>query len=89
MVLCFPESVQRAWIGTAEQYTSTQAYLEKVVEHLKDLTLQDALRQIITNATDPHDEVEREAGEEVCYTKASFEAGASTLECDNQGCGQP
>ena len=43
MVLDFPESVQRAWIGTAEYYTSTQAYLEKVVEHLKDLTLQDAL----------------------------------------------
>ena len=43
MVLDFPESVQRAWIGTAEYYTSTQAYLEKVVEHLKDLTPQDAL----------------------------------------------
>ena len=43
MVLDFPESVLRAWIGTAEYYTSTQAYLEKVVEHLKDLTLQDGL----------------------------------------------
>ena len=43
MVLGFPESVQRAWIGTAEYYTSTQAYLERVVEHLKDLSLEDAL----------------------------------------------
>ena len=41
MVLGFPESVQRAWIGTAEYYTSTQACLERVVEHLKDLSLED------------------------------------------------
>ena len=43
MVLGFPESVQRAWIGSAEYYTSTQACLEKVVECLEDMTLEDAL----------------------------------------------
>ena len=43
LVLGFPESVQRAWIGTAEYYTSTQAYLEKVVECLEYSILQDAI----------------------------------------------